>query len=825
MRLLEEFISDIRYGFRQAFKNKLHTTIIVGTLALCLGSNTTAHNFLRNLISNPYEYEEVEGIVQVGKKWAKLYDVVSQVSVPHYFFIKERCADIISDIGFVDDDIQYDLDLGNRVRRIRTDLISPEIFTVTRVQPVAGRFFTQEDVDNASGRLIVLGERLWNDLRSDSDDLIGKDLVLDGQQYRVIGVAPESFYLSYVRAEAWIPRIFAPKETEEPWRRNNHSYLSLARLQPGVTVEQANHRLSAIYEAFLDKFPEDRDDQERTGATFASINVRETVTQNLPQLAIAFRSVQVVTLIVLVIGCLNVSGMILVRSFSRIQEFAMRRALGASVRRLTMQILTEISVYFLLGALFSVFVLQAGFMGASLLNLDQIPWAGEFTVDANSLQITFLVAFVSAMLTGIIPVVSVLRRDLMGHVKSGGRTVSGSAAKHRMHAFFVISQVTLSVILLVLAGVLIQNMNAVLKKNIGFEREGRIAFEVQQPGYRFGEDWDSYLSKVIPFREKVLENLRAVPGVVNASISNRIPITPYNTGHSTFSMDHYEYAPGETHASGLRVVVFPGYFETVGTQILQGRDFLDTDTHESEKVVIIDQTLVDKYYSGQNPVGQTLQFWGQTLKIVGVVERVQSKPYFIQDLSVALYFPARQWDMDRFYTDFIVQVAGDPVRLQQTLRQAILNVDPKVTMEIHTFQEMFELATFAQQLPMMMTLFFATIAVLLTGIGLYGLISFTVMERTKEFGIRMALGAKPHSILVRILQGSGRLIALGLVIGLLISLALCIRINPLLTDIHTVQPMNFTLVVLFVAGICVLASLVPALRATRVNVIDTLRYE
>lgn len=299
----------------------------------------------------------------------------------------------------------------------------------------------------------------------------------------------------------------------------------------------------------------------------------------------------------------------------------------------------------------------------------------------------------------------------------------------------------------------------------------------------------------------------------------------HSTGHSTFSMDHYEYAPGETHASGLRVVVFPGYFETVGTKILQGRDFLDTDNHESEKVVIIDQTLVDKYYSGQNPVGQTLQFWGQTLKIVGVVERVQSKPYFIKDLSVALYFPARQWDMDRFYTDFIVQVEGDPVRLQQTLRQAILDVDPKVTMEIHTFQEMFELATFAQQLPMMMTLFFATIAVLLTGIGLYGLISFTVMERTKEFGIRMALGAKPHSILVRILQGSGRLIALGLVIGLLISLVLCIRINPLLSDVHTLQPMNFTLVVLFVAGICVLASLVPALRATRVNVIDTLRYE
>ncbi len=824
LRLIEELASDVRFGFRQAFKNKVHTGIIVMTLALCLGSNTTAYNFMKKLVTNPFEYGNTEGIVQVGKEWAKVHKGVSQVSIPHFHFLQKQCTSF-EELGFVDDEIQFDLDLGNRVRRISTDLITPEIWRITQVQPVAGRFFNETDVESTSGRLVVLGEALWNDLRSEENDLIDSDVVLDGQKYRVIGVAPRSFYLSYQHSDAWLPRIFSAKEMSETWRRNDHSYLCLARLKKGVTVEQADQSLKGVYEAFLDIYPEDRDDQERTGATFSAANVNDMVVQNLPQIAVAFQSVQIVTAIVLLIGCLNVSGMIMVRSFSRIQEYAMRRALGASIRRLSGQILTEIMIYFLLGGLFSLFVLQLGFLSASLLQLDQIPWASNFELDASSLAVTFLIAFVCALLTGAVPIVSVLKRDLIGFVKSGGRSVSGSSAKHRIHAFFVISQVTLSVILLVLAGVLILNLNAVLKKNIGFQKEGRIAFEVQTPDYRFGGGWDDYKANKLPFSERVLEKLRSMPMVISASTSNRIPISPYNTSHSDFSMDHYQYAPGERHASGLRVVTMPGYFDTVNTRLLMGRDFTDTDNDESEKVVIISQNLMEKYYQGVNPVGQTLNFWGQTLKVIGVAEQVQDKPFFMNWDGYTLYFPARQWDMDNNYTDFIIHVKGDPERVKQVLKQAILEVDPKVTMEIYTFDEAFELATFAQQLPMVMTMFFAAIALLLSGIGLYGLISFTVIERTKEFGIRMALGANPITILKRILKGSGKLVLWGLLVGVSLSLALCVQINPMLSDINTVQPLLLIIVIVFVACICLTASLIPAIRATRINVIDTLRYE
>ena len=823
-RLLEDLVSDLRFGFRQVFKNKLHTAIIVMTLALCLGSNTTAYNFMRNLVTNPFEYGDTEGIAQVGKEWPKVHEGVGQISIPHFFFLKEHCTSF-EELGFIDDDCPFFLDLGNRIRRIRTDLITPEIWRITKVKPVAGRFFTEEDVESSSGRLIVLGEALWNDLRSEENDLIGQEVVLDGQSYKVIGVAPKSFYLSYQHSDAWLPRIFSAKEREETWRRGDHSYLCFARLKEGVTMEQADKNLKGVYEAFLDVWPEDRDDQERTGATFSATNVNAMVTENLPQIAVAFRSVQIVTFIVLLIGCLNVSGMIMVRSFSRIQEFAMRRALGASIRRLSSQILTEIIIYFMLGGLFSLFVLQLGFLSAEFLNLDQIPWASKFEIDGYSLQITFLIAFSCALITGAVPIISVLKRDLIGFVKSGGRSVSGSAAKHRMHAFFVISQVTLSVVLLVLAGVLILNLNAVLKKNLGFAKEGRIAFEVQTPDYHFGGGWEKYLEKKIPYREQVLEKLKSMPMVVNASTSNRIPSSPFNNSHSDFSMDHYEYAPGETRANALRVVTMPGYFDTVNSKLLMGRDFTDMDNHESEKVVIISQNMMEKYYKDLNPVGQTINFWGQTLKIIGVAEQVQDKPFFMSWDGYTLYFPARQWDMDNNYTDFIVHVRGDPERSIQALKQAILDVDSKVTMEVFTFDEVFEIATFAQHLPMVMTMFFAFVALMLSGIGLYGLISFTVIERTKEYGIRMALGANPLTILKRILKGSGKLVGWGLVVGLLASIALAVQINPMLTDVNTVQPLMFLVVLVFVTGVCLVASLLPALRATRINVIDTLRYE
>jgi hypothetical protein len=266
----DDLINDLRYAFRQIAKHKVHTAIIVITLAICMGSNTTAYNFVVKLISKPYDYVDDERIVMIGKVWSTRNNV-PQLSIPIYPFFEEHCTSF-TDIGFIDDVIFFDMDLGGRVRRVSTDKITPTVWSVTGIQPIAGRFFTEEDVDLTQGKVIVLSEKLWLELGGKEDDLLGQNLVLDNQSYRIIGVAPKSFYLSLTRVDAWVPQMFQTFELD-PNMRNNYSHEAIAKLKPGVTLGQANQNLKRLHEAFLQLYPEDRDDQERTGASFGAIKV------------------------------------------------------------------------------------------------------------------------------------------------------------------------------------------------------------------------------------------------------------------------------------------------------------------------------------------------------------------------------------------------------------------------------------------------------------------------------------------------------------------------------------------------------------------------
>lgn len=825
VRVFDDLESDIRCGIRQIFKHKFHSLIVILTLALCMGANTTAFNFFRSIVSDSYDYVDEERIVRVGKMYEKMQgEIVGQISVVHFQFFQEHC-DSFTDIGFVDNEVYRDMNLSGKIRRISTDQISAGVWDVVGINPLLGRFFTEKDIKTTNGKVVVLSERLWRELKNDDADMIGESIVLDGDPYEVIGVAPKSFYLEMMRVEAWVPRIFQDMELRGD-QRNNHSYTSIAKLKTGVSIDEARLRMRSIYESLLAIYPEDVDDQIRHGSTFGVVEVRNAALQNIPQIRIAFSSIRWVTMMVLLIGCLNVGGMILVRGFARLQEFAMRSALGASISRLARQLYVEIFLYFLLGGILSLFILKAGLMSTRLLRLDEIPWVGEWSIDLNSIGVTAVFIIVSATITGAMPLIALFRKNIMELVKSGNQTASNSPAKHRMHSFFVVSQVTLSVILMVASGLLVRNLLAVMNRDIGFERNGRIAISVPHPGYRFGWDKESYLSKNIPYQTRMIETIRNMPGVIHASASSRIPISGGNMGHSEFNMPHYTYDAGEAKGNALRVLVRDGYFDTVGTKLLMGRDFEETDHFDAEGVIIISQNTMERYFKGLNPVGMILRFWGRNLRIIGVAEQVQDKPFFMSWDECTLYFHYPQWEhMNRQHSIFIAHVEGDIFSQLRNIEEAILRVDPDAVIDGSTFDEHYESALFAQKMPMIITLFLSSVAIFLTGLGLYGLVSFTVLERTREYGIRMALGARSSLIFKRILNSSIRLTIIGLLVGTGISAMACWKINPMLEDIDTTAPFPFLIVLVVVTTICTMASLMPAIRATRINVIEILRYE
>lgn len=392
VRILDDLLQDMRYASRQIGKHKLHAAIIVVTLAICMGSNTTAYNFVVKLVSTPYDYVDDERIVMVGKSETKLSgDSVGNISIPHWKFIEEH-ATSFSDIGFFDDQHQFDLDLGGVVRRISTDAITSGIWKATGARPIAGRFFTDEEAEKTGGRVIVLNETLWNELGGEDANLLGQSLLLDNQSYEIIGVVSRSFFLGITPADGFIPRLFKPYEVK-PNQRNNHSHNAIGKLKPGITIEQVNQNLRAVFEAFMEVHPEDRDDQERTGAVFSSVVINRAILQDMGQIEMAFKSIQWVAFVVLVIGCLNVGGMILVKGYSRLQELAMRKAMGASVLRLSRQIYVEIFIYFLLGGLGSLAILKGAYwVSLYYLRFDEIPWASEWLIDSRSMYITLFIA-------------------------------------------------------------------------------------------------------------------------------------------------------------------------------------------------------------------------------------------------------------------------------------------------------------------------------------------------------------------------------------------------------------------------------------------------
>ena len=824
VRVYHDFTDDVRYGLRQLMKFPLLTSILLATVAFCIGANVAVFSLVHSIWLEPYSYPDLDRVVHLGMLWPKvgLGDKVQEISTRGYLDIKEASTSFEA-LGFHSGG-RVDLHLGERVMRIDYAKVTPEIWDVARIQPLMGRVFNENDLDAGNDKVAVLTYGLWTQLFGDSEDILDREIRVDSDSYQVIGVMPQSFSLVQGTSRMWIPKVFSELERSEE-SRGMHGFQAVGRLKQGVAIASARQELDAIYQRYLEESPERRKFAEDTGESLGIALVGDWVSDRSSGSMVL--SVQAAGVLILLIGCLNVAGIILVRGQRRIRELTMRHALGASRLRIARQLMTETVLLFAIGGGMGLVIArwamtllpsQIGFQDAFKLG-------GLPEINGTVFLLTLGLILLCGLVAGSIPAYVAMRGTLGNTLQTLNMGKASGGHRHALQNAFVIAQVALAFVLLVGAGALIRNVEGLLTEGFGCEPVDRIAVEVALPKYRFGSSRNETRERVNPFKDEALKQIRALPGVKNATFANRVPLSKNNPNKSEFEPGNYEPGPGEM-VFAIWYQVDSAYFQTMGIPLLAGRSIAPSDTWDSPPVVVVSETIAARYYQGRDPIQETLRFWGVDCTIVGVVGDTLDVPMHYGD-APTLYFPYTQWPVTRQVEDttLVVQTELSLENMREPIGNILHSIDPMLTFDFSSMEQIRDKAMISRSAPMEIAGVFAVAAILLAAMGIYGVLAASVSGRTKEIGIRLSLGARKSSIFGGVLARGARLTLVGLLLGSMLSIFPLRWLNTLLTEVNATSLDIPFFVALLVVAVALLASYLPARRAIKTDPAFTLRYE
>jgi predicted permease len=708
--------------------------------------------------------------------------------------------------------------------RIDYAKVTPEIWDVARIQPLMGRVFTEDDIDAGNEKVAVLTYGLWTQLYGDSEDIFDRDIRVDDDAYQVIGVMPQSFSLIHDASRMWIPKVFSERERSAE-SRGMHGFQAIGRLKRGVSLASARQELDAIYQGYLDENPERRKFAEETGESFGIAPVSDWVSDRSSGSMVL--SVQGATVLILLIGCLNVAGILLLRGQRRVRELTMRHALGASRLRIARQMITETVLLFTMGGAVGLAVARWAMtlLSSQIGFQDAFQLGGLPEINTTVFLLTLGLILVCGLVAGSIPAY-VAARGMHGNTLQTlnmGKTSGGH--RNALQNTFVIAQVALAFVLLVGTGVLIRNVEGLLTEGFGCEIEDRIAVEVALPEYRFGSSRTDTRERINPLKDEVLKQVRALPGVQRATFANRVPLSKNHPIKNGFQPSNYEPGPGEM-VFAIWYQVDSAYFQTMGIPLLSGRGFESSDTSDSPAVVVVSETVADRYYQGRNPINETLRFWGVDCTIVGVVGETLDVPMHYGD-APTLYFHYTQWPVTRQVDDatLVVQTELPLENMREPIGNVLHSIDPMLTFEFTTMEQIREKAMVSRSAPMEIAGLFAFAAILLAAMGIYGILAASVSGRTREIGIRLSLGARKSSIFRGVLARGARLTLIGLLLGSALSVFPLRWLNTLMTEVNATSLDMPIFAALLVVAVALLASYLPARRAIKTDPAFTLRYE
>jgi putative ABC transport system permease protein len=800
-------LKDIRYGIRSLVRNPAFTAIAIITLTLGIGANTAIFSVVNAVLLRPLPYADADRIV-----W--LWDTIPQLptaptSLPEFLDWKEQSRSFEHLAAFQSGNMF--LDAGDGTEDVRVGLVTPEMFSLFHVNPIIGRTFTDEETLPGRFRVAVLSHSTWQNHFSSDPNISGRTIQLNGRAYTIIGVMPADFSFPD-HAKLWRPLPIDPAALD----RGPHYLNVVGRLKPDVTLAQAQAEMSALSARISQQHPE-----KTSGHGVKIVGLTDIVVGDI---GLALFVLLGAVGFVLLIACANLANLMLARIGGREREIALRTALGASRLRIIRQLLTESLLLAIAGG--GVGLLLAIWAVSWLVSLspDTIPRVNEITVDVRVAGFTLLISVATGVLFGVVPALQASRTEFTDALKESGRTTAG-VRKQRLRSALVVSEVALSLVLLVGAGLLIRSFAKLNQVDPGFNPEQVLTMGVSLLPNKYPED-----QQVASFYSQILERSASVPGVISVSGTAGLPFSGSNTTDN-FTIEGRPAIAKEAEPLTEYWVVTPRYFESLGIPILAGRDFSETDTKQSPNVVVINDEFRRRHFGSENPLGHRLRLQGQErdpLLIVGVVGDSRNIGLDEQPRAAA-YVPFLQdplsGNLARSLT-IVARTKSDPGAVAGSLRDVVTSMDKSVPVfSVKPMTEYLRDSLSRRRFSMILLSTFSGVALILAALGIYGVISYGVIQRTHEMGIRMALGAQRGDVLKLVLRQAMIVVLVGVGLGLLGSWALTRLMKSLLFNVSVTDPLTFAGIAVLMILIALLACLIPAMRATKVDPLVALRYE
>jgi putative ABC transport system permease protein len=810
---VDELWLDIRYALRTLKRSPGFAAVAVITLALGIGANTAMFSVVKAILIEPLQYKDSARLVVLNHYYPKL-DIRANASAPGYVHYRDNNHSFDKMTALT----AWDANLTGHgePELLRGLATSANFFETLGVLPALGRVFTTDEDRPGNDQVVVLSQGLWQRRFGADRNVLNTQVTLNGKSYTVVGVMPSGF--RFGRELGNETEIFSPiaftSEQLRPQRWLNESLEVFARLKPGITIEQAQSDMDAMVNGLSQQFP--------NGAPFrlSLRNLQDDVVGGIrPALLVLLGAVG----FVLLIACANVANLLLARASTREREIAIRAAVGGRRWRIVRQFLTESAILALLGGMAGLILAVWTLDALSLLGQAGIPRAGEIEIDRGVLLFTVVMSLATGFIFGVYPALRMSKCDLQETLKE---TVRSTGRSRGFQNVLIVSQIAIAFVVLIGAGLMIGSFRQVQHVNPGFDPDRLLVLQVSLPSFRFQQD-----QQIRTFFENALAQIRLRPGVESADVVSALPLGDrHNSG--SFSIVGRQLVPGEPEPHGDRWRAGEDYFKTMRIPLLSGRVFTESDTANTAPVVVVDETLVRKYFPNEEPVGKRISFpvgfqagapRTVVCEIVGVVGHV--KHWSIEVENPAQYYVSqRQLPVNSVF--IVVRTAGVPSEFAGPVRAAIRNVDPDLPVfRVMDMEAVVANSMVQRRLSTLLLSVFAFIALLLAIVGLYGLMSYSVAQRTREIGIRMAIGAMQLNVLRMILLQGMFLVTIGIAIGLAGAFAATRLMATLLFGVSATDPLTFIAVaVVFI--ICALAALlVPARRATLVDPIVALRYE